>query len=64
VKVLATIALSLVVLVTAFLCFCFSICATSSVRQIDRTSFALADLVDIAIMLGAILLIAKLHKKR
>ena len=64
-KTLATIALSFVVLITGFACFCFSICAIGGDGGIggSRLSYAVADLIDIAIMVGAILLIAKLNRR-
>ena len=61
-KVLATVVLALVVCATAFLGFFFTMCATS--RDIsDRGSFVIADVVDIGIMIGAIVWIAKLNRR-
>ena len=64
-KTLATIALAFVVLITAFAGFWFSICAIGGDGGMGgaRLSYAIADLIDIAIMVGALLLIAKLNKK-
>ena len=63
-KTVATIALAFVVLITAFVCFWCTICAVSSgFSASDRWSFAIADLIDIAIMVGAVLVIARLNKK-
>ena len=64
-KTLATIALAFVVLITAFACFWFSICAIGGDGELggSRWSYAIADLIDIAIMVGAALLIARLNKK-
>jgi hypothetical protein len=65
-KTLATIALSFVVLITAFACFWFSICAVGGDGGMGgtRMSYAVADAIDIAIMIGAFLLIAKLNKRK
>ena len=65
VKTLATIALALVVLVTGFLGFCFSLCAVNGGGDAggNRLSWALFDLIDIAIMVGAFLAIVKLNRK-
>ena len=65
-KTLATIALTFVVLITAFACFWFSICAVGGDGGMGgtRLSYAVADAIDIAIMIGAFLLIAKLNKKK
>ena len=65
-KTLATIALAFVVLLTAFAGFWFSICAIGGDGGMGgtRLSYAVADLIDIAIMVGAVLLIAKLNKRK
>jgi len=54
-----------VVLITAFACFWFSICAIGGDGGMggSRLSYAVGDLIDIAIIVGAFLLIAKLKKK-
>jgi hypothetical protein len=64
-KMLGTIALSLVVVVTALFCFGFSMCAVRGAADIggSRITYALLDLVDIAIMVGAVMLIGKLNRK-
>lgn len=65
-KTLATIALTFVVLISAFACFWFSICAVGGDGGMGgtRLSYAVADAIDITIMIGAFLLIAKLNKKK
>lgn len=65
-KTLATIALTFVVLIGAFACFWFSICAVGGDGGMggSRISYALMDLIDIAIMVGAVLVIAKLNKRK
>lgn len=65
-KIIATIVLALVVLITAWFCFWLSICAAggNGAAAGDRGFWALLDLIDLAIMVGAVLLVAKLHKKQ
>jgi hypothetical protein len=64
-KKLGTIVLSLVVIVTAPLCFGFSVCAIRGGGDVggSRITYALLDLVCIAIMVGAVMLIGKLNRK-
>jgi hypothetical protein len=64
-KTLGTIALSLVVIVTALFCFGFSMCAIRGGGDIggSRITYALLDLLGIAIMVGAVMLIGKLNRK-
>jgi divalent metal cation (Fe/Co/Zn/Cd) transporter len=67
VKTLATIFLGFVVVVMGFSCFWLSMCAIAgdgSQGGGSRGSYALADLVVIGIMVGAILLIAKINRKK
>jgi hypothetical protein len=66
VKTLATIALSFVVMITAFACFWFSMCAVGGDGGMGgtRLSYAVADAIDIAIMVGAVMLIAKLNRRK
>ena len=64
-KTLATIALAFVVLVTAFLGFFFSICAVKGGGDAggSRITYAVLDLIDLAIMAGAVIGIAKINRK-
>ena len=58
--------LGFVVVITGFACFWLSMCAIGGDGGQgggSRASYALVDLVDIGIMVGAILLIAKLNRK-
>ena len=66
VKTLVTVMLGFVVLITGFACFWLSMCAISGDggQGGSRASYALVDLVDIGIMVGAILLIAKLNQRK
>jgi hypothetical protein len=65
-KVLATIFFSFVAIVTALCCIGFSVCAVGGDGSTagNRATYALLDLIDIAIMVGAFLLIAKLNKRK
>lgn len=64
-KTASTVALGMVVLIAAYACFWFSICAVSGDRTGgSRTTYALLDLLDIGIMVGAVMLIAKLNRKQ
>ena len=61
-KTFATVVLALVVCATAFFGFFFTICAATP-GMADRGSFVIADVIDIAIMIGAIIWIAKLNRR-
>jgi hypothetical protein len=66
VKAIAIIFLGFVVVIMGFACFWLSLCAIGgdgSQGGGNRGTYALVDLVVIGIMLGAILLIAKLNRK-
>jgi hypothetical protein len=63
VKILASFLLGIVVLVTAFAGLILSICAVGGgISMGDRMSYAVMDLIDIAIMVGAFLLILRLNR--
>lgn len=61
-KAFATVVLVLVVFATALFGFFFTICATSP-GMADRGAFIIADVLDIGIMIGAVVWIAKLNRK-
>lgn len=65
-KIIATIGLACVVLVAGFLCFCFSLCAVTPDPDVggSRITYALLDILDIGIMIGAVMLIAKLNRRK
>ena len=65
-KTLAIIALSLVVLITAFCCLWLSICAAGGgiSGAGAQTTYVLWDLLDIGVMVGALVLIGRLNKKK
>jgi hypothetical protein len=63
VKILATFLLGIVVLITAFAGLILSLCAVGGGTSMDdRMSYAVMDLIDIAIMVGAFLFILRLHR--
>jgi uncharacterized membrane protein len=64
-KALVTVALSIVVIITAFLCFCFSICAVGGDGSTagNRGTYLLVDLVVIFVMVVAVMLIVRVNRK-
>lgn len=65
-KIIATMDLACVVLVTGFLCFCFSLCAVTLDPDVggSRITYALLDILDVGITVGAVMLIAKLNRRK
>jgi hypothetical protein len=65
-KIVATVLLTFVVLITAFLGSFFSMCAVrgDGTTAGNRGSYVLLDLIDIGIMVGAVVLIAKLNRAK
>jgi hypothetical protein len=64
-RILAIICLVFLVLITALLCFFFSICAFNrSVGGNSQGQFLVLDLVDIGVMIAALVGIVKLAKQK